>query len=153
MNATSKYIVANKVWLLRQVKLPHDIVEEICGYIFHDQYAASIREKKQNTISAFKTHLVNGAANNGHWWFWAGQHEMQFQANNCPRCGNYIFTNNDEVATNILCSCQETYYNNNDHTNTNTNEDETGPTIEDIENEDEEYRDYREARREIILGW
>lgn len=136
--------VANKVWLIRQIKLPIELTDEISSYCFYDKEMTNTRNKLRTIVDVFASPLINGRGNYGEWWFWAEYGERQFQAHNCTRCSNYIITNNYATTDSVLCSC--IYREDTD------SEDDDGPTIEDIENEEQEYRTYREGRREVIEG-
>lgn len=138
-------IVVNKVWLVSKFDLPNDIIQEISSYCFYDKETINTRNRMRDMLEVFKIPLINGRNNNGQWWFWAEYGEKQFQALNCPNCGNYMSTNNYHITPSILCSC---IYTNN---SIMANNDDEYTTIEDIENEEEEYRNYREGRREIIM--
>lgn len=139
-------IVANKVWLIRQLHLPIDVADEISSYNFYDKEKTNARNKMRSISNAFKSPLMNGYSNEGEWCFWAEYGEKQFQGLNCPTCGNYIVTNNYNVSTNALCSCVYSE-------NTNINIDDYYVTADDIENEEEEYESYREYRREAFTSW
>lgn len=138
--------VANKVWLIRQLNLPIELIDEISNYCFYDQEMTNTRNKFRDITEVFNSPLINGRGYNGQWWFWAEYGEKQFEAHNCTRCGNYIITNNYDTTDSVLCSC---IY----RENTDSEEDEDAPSIEDIENEEQEYNNFREGRREVIEHW
>lgn len=137
-------IVANKLFLIKQLKLPIELTCEISSYCFYDVQASFIRNKMRSITQIFKSPLINGRNDMGDWWFYIEYGEKQFQAQNCTSCGNYIVTNNYDTTDSVLCSCiyREDTYIDNDY-----------QTIEDIENEEEEYRNYRADRLETIMGW
>lgn len=136
-------IVANKVWLIRQLHLPIELADEISSYCFYDPEVSNIRNKLRSIVEVFSYPLKHGRTILGEWWFLAKYGEKQFQAHNCTRCGNYIVTNNYDITDRVLCEC---VYREDE-------EDEYEVSIEDIQREEEDYRNYREGRREIIEGW
>jgi hypothetical protein len=130
--------VINKLWLLNQLKLPHDMIEEISGYCFYDEYSLHIRNNKEMVLYCLKNPFTNIKTYDGYWKIWVNKNNNPLQATNCPHCGNYRFANS-YLAMNIICICSR-----------NFEYDETEISIEDIENEMEEYANYREGRAEFI---
>lgn len=129
------YKVINKYWLLKQLKLPDDMREEISGYCFYDKDMIDIRNKKRICTDIIKCPLSSVRYADGHWVFFAYGWEKPIRATNCPDCGNYKFTLSS-FSLNIWCNC---YQNFDDYDNSYI-------SIEDIENEEIEYRRYRDFR-------
>jgi hypothetical protein len=97
--------IHEKVFLLRQLNLPFDMIEEINGLCFYDKESTNTRINMRNILNVIKTPLMNGFdRNTGHWHFWADNNENQFQSQNCVRCGNYIYI--IHYNTKLMCNCQ-----------------------------------------------
>ena len=105
----------DKVLALHQVGLPYDVVNHINSFRFYDQQQLQLRHNKFAVNRKIKRSF-NGNELNGHWWFCAGFYaidndeeqsfEVQFQASNCKRCGNYNAGNNFATASsNCICTC------------------------------------------------
>ena len=87
--------VVEKIFIMRQIRLPYDINEEIIGFNFYDKettISRSItRSKKQHLLNMIKRPIMKGYDETGCWCFWAGEEEPQFQSSNCFKCGNYVY--------------------------------------------------------------
>ena len=105
----------DKVLALHQVGLPYDVANHINSFRFYDQDQLILRHNKLAVNRKFQR-AFNGYETNGHWWFCAGFYavdndeeetfEVQFQASNCKRCGDYIAGNNFATASlNCICDC------------------------------------------------
>lgn len=103
----SSISVLEKVYLLRQLNLPFDIVEEINNFVFYNYECANNRVIMRNILNVIKKPIMDGFdPNTGHWYFWADEHENQFQGSNCLKCGNYYNSNNLSVASDkVICHC------------------------------------------------
>lgn len=102
--------VIKKIVLLRNTKLPGDIVNEICGYCFYDKQSSFYRQTKRKIIlSAFTNSSLSCGYDLQHWWFWInsdGDINPQFQCVFCSECGNYLMSNNDDtIANKAICEC------------------------------------------------
>ena len=100
----------NKLIALRRIKLPEDVIHEICGFIFYDSEVSLWRETKRQLMTRFKTTLMSGH-DLQHWWFCmidqGNEENPQFQCVFCSECGNYIASNNDAetIAQKAVCEC------------------------------------------------
>lgn len=105
----------DKVLAIHHLHLPYDVVNHINSFRFYDQKQVQILNQKRSIIRKIERSF-NGHDLRGHWWFCAGFYtidnnedqpfEIQFQASNCKRCGNYIHGNNLATASsNCLCTC------------------------------------------------
>ena len=102
--------VINKLVVLHRIKLPEDIINEICGYCFYDTETSLYRQTKRNLIlSAFTNSSLSCGYDLQHWWFWInsdGNINPQFQCVFCSQCGNYLMSNNGEtIANQAICEC------------------------------------------------
>ena len=97
--------VLEKVFLLKQLNLPLDMIEEINGMCFYDREATNTRTNMRNILEVIKSPILNGFDEKGHWCFWAD--EIQFQGSNCLKCGNYIRNSIIITRSNtrLLCNC------------------------------------------------
>ena len=98
--------VEKKVIVLHHLKLPTEMINEICGFCFYDKEISFHRKNKKNMLSGFKNNLISGH-DLQHWWFWMSQpHDVQFQSIFCSECGNYIMSNNyQHIANKSICEC------------------------------------------------
>lgn len=141
-------IVTNKVWLIKKLNLPIELTDEISSYCFYDLEMTTTRNIFRSITHIFNSSFMDRRR------FWAEYDDGKFQGLNCSTCGNYISTNWYNIPINIICSC--VYVENTDRMigyYENYSTDENYPTIEDIENEEEDYRNYRESRRELSRSW
>jgi len=153
--------VFEKVFLLRQTKLPFDIIEEINSFIFYDNECANARTVKRTILRVIKHPVMDGFdPNSGHWCFWADFNENQFQGSNCLKCGNYNYAVSDNIY--LMCFCQNQHDNYPIYENTMSDEDsimEEDSIIDDEEyhqavlDEIDAYEDYRYARQEIMRNY
>lgn len=100
----------NKLVMLYRLKLPEDIIREICGFCFYDKETSFNRQQKRNIImSAFAGSTFTHGYDLQHWWFWLnvdGDINPQFQCIFCSECGNYVQTNNgDTISNSAICQC------------------------------------------------
>lgn len=97
--------VFEKVFLLRQLNLPFDMIEEINSMCFYDRETTNTRTTMRNILCVIKKPVMNGFSDTGEWCFWADEHENQFQGQNCLRCGNYSYAYYANTSTNLICHC------------------------------------------------
>lgn len=105
----------DKVLVLHQLGLPYDVVNYINSFRFYDQHQLQLRHNKL-AVNRKIQRAFNGHHVAGQWWFCAGFYtidndedetfEVQFQASNCKRCGNYMNGNNFYTASSrCICTC------------------------------------------------
>lgn len=112
------YTVLEKVIAIHNIRLPYDLCEHINSFCFYDKYQIKVREWKnilhekiKNSFSGYSYGYGYGIDGEwGQWWFQASDYnrivEPQFQASNCIKCGNYMRSNNFNVAANrSICIC------------------------------------------------
>jgi hypothetical protein len=103
----------DKVIAIHNMNLPYEICEQINSYCFYDEYHVNVKNSKHVSHIKIKNSFC-GHSNNGdwgQWWFCANGDndtsiETQFQATYCSKCGNYVHSNNIDIAANrSICNC------------------------------------------------
>lgn len=108
-----------KKFLINQIPLCSDVLEIVKSYCFYDKKTLAqikfVKELKQHIVTLFD--YARFSRRNGymdyedtdvveHWLFCIDRDEVEFQAINCKKCGNYFHVTSESwVPHNIICSC------------------------------------------------
>jgi hypothetical protein len=119
-----------KQMIVNCLPLPADIIEnEIKSYMFHDKISSDAKKKKQILTEKFKANIMSTRSNffgsqneadteedtDTHWAIGftdRDDNNLQLQADNCERCGNYLifgsmFRFTPSQLDNVVCRCEE----------------------------------------------
>lgn len=129
----------NKVWLLKQLRLPQDIIEEISSCCFYDKVMVDIKNKKQMFLRSLTSPLISLRFEDGYRFLLIDKSKKTFESTNCQNCGDYGYATS-QIPANIRCHCYRRFI----------FIDDGLPTIEDIIYEEEEYKRYREDRASML---
>ena len=97
--------------LINKIALPNEILDHVKSFIFYDNVTSHSRMHKSLLC---KVILEAQSKNNSiwpgdtHWGFSYYEHpceDLQLQAVNCPSCGNYKISNNEQLNGFIMCNC------------------------------------------------
>lgn len=111
-----------KQMIMNHLPLPRDVIDnEIKSYVFYDKISGESKRKKQIMNEKFKMTILSTRSNffgsqneiDSHWAIGFGDHadqNVQLQANNCERCGNYLlfgsmFSFTQSQIGKITCQC------------------------------------------------
>ena len=99
--------------LVNKLLIPKEILSIIKDYSFSTVYVESVKLIKKVINKRFRfaysrTNNFNYSISRNiseRWCFWFGRdNDIQFQASNCAKCGNYIYSNTN-FNDNIHCKC------------------------------------------------
>ena len=99
--------------IINKIAIPYELLSIIKDYCFDNELSLFIKTTKKQIINDFKYAFsrINNFNYNFNkleetWCFWFGsKNDIQYQAVNCRKCGNYKLSQNIELQEGIRCYC------------------------------------------------
>ena len=100
---------------INHLKLPEDIQSIIKDFTLYDVKTAKMRSIKKVIHNEINTAECSSTIEfytdipfyPQHWWFGTDDGKIQFQANFCSSCGNYVINSSGGLTIRIFCYCYQ----------------------------------------------